>query len=178
MPKQTFTLWNEQVITAANALEPVTSDGTFKLAVSAPVSNSQGALRSLRLVLRYDSITPDAPELPEDPSQTFDISAIVEGRGEDGTQWFPVAYQFSPFKATYQGRERIIILQPNILVLDLGVDDIIFVNDATRARVSRQQGAVPDTEMRVALSVTERGFGQGGAFQSVKISGFGELFDA
>ena len=174
MPKQTFTLWNEQVITAADA--GVDGNGSFDLAISQEINNAQTALRSLQLVMRYDNVVPEAPQLVGDPAQTFDISAIVEGKSEGG-QWFPIAYQFSPFRAAFQGAERIIQLQPNVVVIDLGVDDIIYVNDATRARISRQQGSVPDTAFRVKVSVTERGFGGPGAFQQVKLSGFGELFD-
>lgn len=176
MPKQTFTLWNNQTITALDA--GVNANGTFHLATSAEISNSQSALRSLQLILRYDSVIPEAPQLAGEPAQTFDISAIVEGRSEDGTQWFPIAYQFSPFRSSFQGSERILMLQPNIIVIDLGVDDVIYVNDGVRARVSRQQGAVPDTAFRVCVTVTERGYGGGGAFQSVTLTGFGELFDA
>lgn len=166
MAKQAFIFWEDQVITAAEL--GINGNGTYELALSAEQTNST-ALRSLKLVMEYADILPNV--LPFG----FDIDCIVEG--QFGSKWVPVAYQFSPFNRPTRGPTRIIQLQPEIAGFDAGVDDIIYANDMTIARISRQQGILPESNFRVKVTVTERDFGGAGAFQSVKLSGMGEAFN-
>lgn len=174
MPKQTFTLWSNEVVTAASL--GITENGSYEM-VSGEINNSQSALRSLQLVLDYSSVLP--PEDVNGAAQPigFLIDAVVEGRSDDGAQWFPLAYQFSTFNRPSRGPKRIIHLQPSIVVIDLGVDDIVFAGNATQARISRQQGSCPDTAIRCKLLVTETDYGGPGAFQSMTLNVYGELFD-
>lgn len=167
--KQAFVLFDAQTLTASGT---ITGNGTFDLAVSDSQDNSVNAFKALKLITDYSEITPDFGANP----QTFFIDVLVEGKSAD-TQWYPIAYQFSSYKNDVQGAKRVIQLQQNIAGFDAGFDDIIFIGNTTYARVSRQQGNVPDTEWRVRLIVTETDFGGQGSFQSVKISMYGEVFD-
>lgn len=177
MPKQSFSFYNNQ--TFNNSV--VTGNGTFLLSSSASINNSVGSLKSLKLVTEYSNISPDFGENP----QTFDLDVVVEG--QFGTRWFPIAYQFSPYRNSFNGDQRIIQLQPNIAGFDAGVDDVVFVGDSTIARISRQQGSLPDSAFRMCILITERGYVEEtpgvwvpgpGSFQGVTISALGEAFDA
>lgn len=167
MAKQAFQFLDAVALT--NSV--VTENGTYVLTSSASVSNTVG-LKSMKLVIEYSNINPDFGAVP----QTFDIDAVVEGRF--GARWFPIAYQFTPYRNPFNGNQRIIQLQPLMSGFDAGVDDIMWVGDATRARISRQQGQLPDTEFRLCILVTERGYGGSGAFQGVTVTALGEAFDA
>jgi hypothetical protein len=181
MSKQAFTFFDNVTINNTQ----VTGNGTFLLASSTPFNNgsSTTGFKSLKLVVEYGEIS---PPFGNDP-QTFDVDVVVEGLF--GTRWTPLAYQFTPYRNPNNGNTRIIQMQPSLSGFDAGVDDVVFVGDATLARISRQQGVLPDSQFRMCLLVTERGYvestpGSGvwvpgpGSFQSVKISAFGEAFDA
>ena len=170
--KQEFTLWNNQAFTASGA--GINANGTYELATSDGVNNAVGGFRSLKLIMEYSDISPDFGVNP----QTFDIDSVVEGYNSNLLRWYPVAYQFTAYRNPMNGNTRIIQLQPSLSGFDAGVDDIMWVGDSTLARVSRQQGNLPDTQFRVRITVTERGYGGPGAFQSVSISAYGEAFDA
>jgi len=173
MAKQTFTLWDNELFTALDA--GVDGDGTFDLAISEEQSNSV-SLRSLKLIMQYRSIAPPAEDAQGNTQyQSFGLDCLVEG--DFGGSWVPVAYQFTPFNRPSRGETRIIQLQPSIAGFDAGVDDIMYVGDSTIARVSRQQGVLPDSKFRVRIRLTERGFGSANAFESILLSGMGEAFD-
>ncbi|RKZ92521.1 MAG: hypothetical protein DRQ40_08660, partial [Gammaproteobacteria bacterium] len=166
----TFVFWDKVELTAADA--GINANGTFTLALSSEHSNSPAGNPMLKMVMTYDGITPDFGSVP----QTFDIDCVIEGK--NGNEWFPVAYQFAPFRKSKEGRIRILSLEPSVAGFDAGVDDVMFVGDTVEARVSRQQGRLPATSFRVRVSVTERDYGGPGSFQEVCLSGFGEVFGA
>jgi len=179
MAKQSFSLFEDQEFN--NSV--VTGNGTFLLASSAAVNNSVGGFKSLKLVVEYSNVVPEFGDNP----QTFDLDVVVEGKFAD--RWFPVAYQFTPYRNPMNGNQRIIQLQPSIAGFDAGVDDVIYVGDSTIARISRQQGSLPDSQFRMCLQVTERGWvetspGSGvwqpgpGSFQGVTVTAVGEAFNA
>jgi hypothetical protein len=172
MAKQTFTIWDNFPINNT----AITGNGTFELAVSAEQINTVD-LRSMKLVLDYQSILPPSEDAQGNTLPiSYDIDAVVEGYF--GGRWYPIAYQFSPMNRPSRGPTRILQLQPDIAGFDAGVDDIIFVGNSVVARVSRQQGNLPDTKFRVCILATERDFGGPGAFQSLVLSASGEAFDA
>lgn len=177
MPKQSFSFYQDTVLTNAS----VTGNGTFTLGNSTPVNNSVAGFKSLKLVTEYSDIVPSFGENP----QTFDIDVVVEGLFSG--RWYTIAYQFTPYRNPNNGNQRIVQLQPTISGFDAGVDDVVFVGDSTIARISRQQGSLPDSQFRMCVLVTERGYTETspgvwvpgpGSFQSVKISALGEAFDA
>ena len=154
----------------------ITENGRHQLYTSPSVSNASGnsgyLYDSLRLVIDYENLNPDL-------RTEFDIQAIVESsNGEDGAdqRWFPVAYQFEPFYRSDFGPKREILLQPNLIVIDVGIDDIVYVG-GFEAAVSRQQGKL-GSDFRVVLILNERGFGTPEAFSGVDVSIYGEMFSA
>lgn len=164
MAQQTFTLWTGQTFT------PNVEPGTHDLVTSSNISNNNN-LPSARIVVEYTAVTPDDSVNVE---KTFGVTAILEALGGNG-QWFPVAYQFEPFRSLQNGSKRVIVLQPDISDFNAGIDDIVYVADATVARISRQQGKCGGT-MRVRLVLRENGTGAG-ALQSLTVTAYGELYD-
>lgn len=165
------TIWTDQVID--NSI--VTGNGDYDILTSSPQTN-QSDYSSIRVVVDYKDI------LPEDDAiaNTFWLTAIVEADNkETGANqiWTPIAYQFRGYRKAFNGLTREIILQPNLVVIDQGVDDVIFVGSATVARLSRQQGKLIDSKYRVRIVLTEEGYGGAGAFTSGKISAYAELFN-
>lgn len=162
MAQQSITIINAQVLSAGG----VTGNGVFDLYVSA-TQNNNNALPGIRLIMDYSEL--QSPELPGG------ITAVVEAM--NGSNWFPVAYQFEPFRNVDQGNQRIVYMAPGIDTYSDGIDSIVYVGGSTVARVSRQQGRV-GSSFRLRLLLEETAFGGGNAFQSVRVSAYGELFDA
>lgn len=158
MAAQSFTLASN--VTVNNSV--ITGNGAFTVWTSSTINNNNG-IQSLRVIIDY-----------YDPSPVdVSITAIIES--EQSGNWFPIAYQFSPFVNIGNGKQRIIILQPNISADNSGIDDDIYVGNIVLARVSRQQGKV-GSSFRIRLVVNEQNYGVA-AFQSIKVNIYGELFD-
>jgi len=166
MAASTQTLCN-QVLTNVD----ITGNGVFTLFAGTTVNNSVG-LPCARLVLDYASIVPE--DTGNNPI-SYSISPVLEGLQDQ--VWFPLAYQFEPYKgAGWNGHQRIVVLQPGISTFDAGVDDSVWVGDTTIARISRQQGRACQS-MRLKVVCKESGFGTAGAFQQVHLTALLELFD-
>lgn len=150
----------------------ITGNGVFTLFTSATINNSVG-LASGRVILDYSSANPSDNGTN---TITYAITAVLEGLQD--SVWYPVAYQFEPYKGnSANGNQRIMVVQPGIQAFDAGIDDIIWVGDTTIARVSRQQGKLP-TALRLKMVCKENGFGGSGAFQSVVVKAMLEMYDA
>lgn len=170
MSKAPFELWDAAVFTLADT--GLAGDGTVVLAESAFVANQNNpVLRAMNLIIEYDATPDGAGGLP-----SFEIGAVVEGK--NGAHWYPIAYQFSPYRYPQQGRKRIITLDPDATVLDAGVDDIVYVANEVQAKINRQQGTVPDEGIRVRLLLTEYDFGGPNSFQQATVTAYGELYNA
>lgn len=165
MAQQSFTLATN-LVRASSAVE-----GTSDLFVSSPIQNNNN-LPNCRLVVVYDNITPDNSL---NAQKTFGLTAVLEAL-LDG-KWFPVAYQFEPFQNPDNGKQRIIVMQQDVQSFDAGIDDVVYVADATVARISRQQGKATGT-MRVRIILRENDADNVGAFSSVSLTIFGEFYDA
>ena len=164
----TFSIWESEVFDNTG----ITGNGVWHLATSTEQPNATG-LNSIRVVCEYESVTPASND------REFDLTCIVESsNGETGAaqKWFPIAYQFDPFRRDIKGKTRELILQPSIVVIDMGVDDGIQLGGDTVARISRQQGKLGD-DFRVCIVLHEQDYGGPGAFQSATISVYGERFN-
>lgn len=141
---------------------------------SSPVQSNSVGLSSLECVVEYANVLPEFGAIPI----TYRIYAVVEGRNDSGNsqRWYPIAYQFEGFRRDDDGRQRVIRMQPNMNTFDSGIDDIVYVGGETIARISRQQGQLPEA-WRVCVIVEEFDAGGAGAFQSANISIYGETFD-
>lgn len=180
MGKQTFNLeiggspLNETLIDAAAF--GVSGSGTYSLYTD-EIANATGQTPydSLALILRYTEEAPGFGAVP----QSYNIDARVEGKITAGgvTQWSTMAGQFEPFRRASQGPERQIILQPSLIVLDPGVDEYVDEGGVTVSRISRVQGRLTTESWRVKFILTEFDAGGAGAFQSVKLTGFGEMYN-
>ena len=164
-------IWTDQAIDNS----AVTANGDYDILVSAEKTN-QSDYNSLRVVIDYNDV------LPEDDAiaNTFFLTAVLESdNGGTGAaqKWAPIAYQFSGYRKEFQGTTREIVLQPNLVVLDQGLDDAIFVGNQTIARISRQQGKLVDSKYRIRIVLTEEGYGGAGAFTSGKVSAYTERFN-
>lgn len=149
----------------------ITANGTYDLYVGPEMSNNNN-LPSLRAAVDFSNFVPlDGGAI----NPKYSITALFESI-QSGV-WFPIAYQFTPYRGNGSGNQRIIILQPNIDTFNLGIDDAIYVADQTIALVSRQQGKLgPSYRLRVVLR--ETGYGTPEAFQSGTIKVVAELHDA
>ena len=154
-----FSLAND--LTIDNSI--ITSNGTFTIWTS-QVQNNNNNLPALRLIVSYSNPSP----------VDVNVTAIVES-SQNGI-WYPIAYQFNPFNNVDNGKERIIILQPDMNSINAGIDDDMYVGGMVVARTSRQQGKV-GSSFRVRLVCYENNYGNQSAFQSLKVSVYGELFD-
>jgi hypothetical protein len=162
MAQQQFTLLNNVVLSSAG----IPGNGVHDLYVSGTQSNNNG-LPNCRLVVEYTELAPI--EL------LGGITAVIEAM--NGGRWFPIAYQFEPFRNMDQGTQRIIHLGQTIDTYNDGIDSIVYVGGRTIARISRQQGRATSS-FRVRLQLEETAFGMANAFQSVRASIYGEVFDA
>jgi mannose/fructose/N-acetylgalactosamine-specific phosphotransferase system component IIB len=166
MAQQSFTLATNMVRTNSGGAQ-----GTIDLFVSQNIQNNNN-LPNCRLVVIYDDISPDNSL---NAQKTFGLTAVLEAL-LDG-KWFPVAYQFEPFQNPDNGRQRIIVMQQDVQSFDAGIDDVVYVAESTVARISRQQGKAAAT-MRVRIILRENDANNVGAFSSVSLTVFGELYDA
>jgi hypothetical protein len=164
MAAVTFSVWNSQTFTAP---ENLVAGVPVCLAQSSAISNATGQ-KGCRVVADFLSVIPDAP------GGSFELTLLIEGKSTLGN-WYPVAYQFSPFKYTALAPERQLILQPDISDFNTGIDDSVYVSREI-ARISRMQGFLPSTEFRVCLMLMDNNPGPNG-FQSVTVTAVGERYD-
>lgn len=169
MASSTFTVINNQILSHNGG------NGTFDLFVGNQITNPNN-MPSARLVVNYSNIQPVSDG---SVALQFGLSVVLEGLAANGT-WFPCAYQFESFKDSANGNTRVIVLQPDISDFNTGIDDIMYVADATVARISRQQGKMPGA-FRARVVLRENGWTAGvrgpGAFQQVNVTITGELYD-
>lgn len=158
----------EGTLTAA----AVTGNGTFVIHESSPPYVNTTDKPGMRVVVTYGSPVPQDGQ-PEPTG--YAIQCLVEGKLNTDL-WYPIAYQYEPWRNFDEGSQRIILLQPDISTFDTGIDDIVYAGGSTIARISRQQGrASHDIRLRVLLRETK--FGTPEAFQSIAMEVKGELFD-
>jgi hypothetical protein len=66
-------------------------------------------------------------------------------------------------------------MQPNLINLDVGIDDIVYVAQSIESRISRQQGLLGQS-FRVRIVLFENDKDGARSFQGCTISAFGERF--
>lgn len=165
MAQQQFTILQNHLLAASSVVGGIAENGMYDLYTSSN-QNNNNALPSCRLVIDYSNLTPG--DIPGG------ITAVVEAM--NGSNWFPIAYQFEPFRNADQGSQRILHLGPGIDTYNDGIDSIVYVGNRTTARISRQQGRA-GSAFRVKLRLEEAGYGTPFQFDSVRVSVYGELFD-
>lgn len=169
MPTQAFNIWNSQTFNAPAGIQagvPVT------LASSAEFSNSVVRANSVVVTLDYELITPDITAgLPP-----FSIGAVLEVK-DANAKWNPAAYQFTPYRNSESPPKRIIRMQPDVQEFNAGIDNSVFPIDREIARISLQQGKLPETAFRVCLLLVDNDPSGPNKFVSVRVSASGEQYD-
>ena len=98
-------------------------------------NNSGTTFNSLKCVIDYEAFNAgdNSPML----------TAVVEGRSDGGSHWFPTGYQFNPLRTHMDGPIRQIILQPSLFWPDAGVDNHVWIaGKGTIAQISNTQIAL------------------------------------
>ena len=80
-----------------------------------------------------------------------ELQAVIEAKADNG-QYFPIGYQFNPFRIDYDGQFHTIVVDPNVFWSDAGVSNIVYVGGRTIGEVSPQQVALP-TDWRICVHV-------------------------
>lgn len=167
MASNAFTVWTSQAFTPAS---PLVAGVPTTLAM-ATFSNAPTQRPSVVLTVDYEAVTPDITNgLPP-----FALSVAIETEDANGN-WTPVAYQFSEWRNTEQPSKRIIRMQPDASDFNAGIDDSIFIGQEV-ARISRNQGYLPEGDFRVRLIVVDSDPEGPNAFQSVTVSAAGARYD-
>lgn len=150
----------------------ITANGTYDLFVGVTQNNNNN-LPSLRAVVDFSNFSPMEGGAV---NPKYAITCLIESI-QNGV-WYPVAYQFEPYRGNPgNGHQRVIILQPGLVTFDVGLDDVVWVGDTTIARISRQQGKL-GSSFRLRVVLKEDGFGTPDAFQGGTIRVVAELHDA
>lgn len=161
------TLFTAQKIEASTL--PIVAGEELVALSSTPEPNTGGTTyNSVRVDVRYSGLNPGIGQ--------FFIGAILEAKDASGN-WTPIGYQFSPLRSDGTALERLIVIQPNIDTFNLGIDDVVFPVDSEIARISRQQGLLPETEFRLCISIKDNDPTGPNAFVEVTVDATAELYN-
>ena len=97
--------------------------------------------------------------------------AVVEGKSDKG-QFYTAARQFEEFNLVGFQQRRLIMMLPNLHVIDQGMDDLVRVGGQITDQVSRQQGVMP-LVWRVRVFISD----PSSFFTSVRMSIYGQRFN-
>lgn len=152
----------------------ITANGTYDLLTSATQTNS-GDYDSLRVVIEYTNFSASGS------GTSWNIQAIVEsnnGLSGASEKWFPITHQFRSYRGKdTEASTRELILQPDLVVIDQGVDDVVFIGNDEDTRISRVQGRLGD-EWRIRFVLTENDHSGSGSFTDGDITVYGERYNA
>jgi len=159
--------WSNTLLEATNYT--INPGQVLDLLVSDPISNDSGTIyNSVRVTIKYSSLQPNIG--------SFSIGAILEGK-DVNEEWVPLAYQFSPYRYINQAPTRHIILQPDMDTYNLGIDDVVFPVNDELARISRQQGRLPESLFRVRVVLEDSDPSGAGAWVQVAVTASGEMYN-
>lgn len=168
------TVASSQTVLVGNAEEPVTGFGRFKLWTSPSYTTPPG-FESIEIFVDYE----DDGLNPNEGIRNYDLFMILQVNNDESginERWVNKMNHFSPYRRPNSGRLRQMLLAPEMVNVDPGVDDIQFTN-TVEGRISRAQGHL-GPEWRLQLVLIENDFGGAGAFQQVTFSAWAELFNA
>jgi hypothetical protein len=154
----------------ANSGAGVNANGRYLLWASAQQNNSND-LTSIRAHVQMSAIVPDFGDAP----RNYEVETAIEGKYDNA--WVRIARSFVPFRDTRRAREHVIVMQPNLVVVDVGVPDIDADLDGNEFSAKSSQAGKMPRDWRVAMYLVERGYGTPGAFQSITFSVVGEIYN-
>lgn len=171
MASDPFTIWTDEVLTPP--VDPAPEAGVpYDLGVTPTQENSPTHRDSITVNIDYKAFVPNV----EDGLPPFRIGAVLEALNAQG-EWVAIGYQFSNICRGSQPPLRSIRVQPDMSDFNAGVDDSVYPVDREIARISRQQGFLPDNGWRVRIICTDQDPQGANGLQSVKVSISGERYD-
>lgn len=163
-----ITVFDDVLLEASNFTIP--AGQSIALLDSVEFDNSTGTIyNSLKVEINYSDL------LPVSGGQYF-IGATIEAKDDLGN-FSPIHYQFTPIRGTSQALKRIMILQPDMDTFNLGIDDIVFPVDDEEARISREQGLLPESTFKVCLKLQDNDPLGANPWTQVRIGATGEKYN-
>lgn len=171
MGTQPVNIWESEQLLVSNVSPSPQANVVYTLGTTPVQGNALQSSTSLNLIVEYEDISPDI--LGGGPP--FRIGAVVESINEVG-KWFPIAYQFATIRNSENPSKRILRMQPDISDFNAGVDDVVFPVTRSVARISRQQGILPEANWRVSILVSDSDPNGQNGLVSVTVSISGERY--
>lgn len=153
-----FTVWDNQTFTGPFSNGVVATSGTF----STTAGNN-----AIKVHLDYTNVSHGGGSPNVCPCK---INMVIEEQISSGV-WVPVASQHSEYYILDSGKQRMIILSPS-LNIDGNSDTVVSLPDGSDMRVSRTQGAAPDS-FRVRITANED---VPGIIQSMTVTAYGRQY--
>lgn len=153
-----FTLWDSQTFAAPYPDNIVATSGKI---------NNNNGLNSVKVNVVYEALTPDRAT----NAASYKIVAVIQEEVATGI-WTPVCYAFTGINDTTHAPLRTIVLTPT-LVIDPGVDNVIWYQGASKAMISTCDGQLP-ASFRVSLMLETYGADD---LTSVTVSAHGRKFN-
>ena len=165
----TTTLWTDQLVEASNFT--VINGEEVALLTSATIANSGGSFNAAKIDIQFEDFTSASGDL-----STGSIYILVQEEVTSGVWKEVPAYQGNPLKKGDQAPQRVLILQPNFTVLNLGETDVVKRNNVAISETNRHAIPLPENPVRIVIALVENNVGGANAFESVKVSGYIERY--
>jgi hypothetical protein len=166
-------LWDDVVVEEIDPAITFVAGEPNDVLVSGNIANQN--FDSMKITVQFEDL------LPADVLLTAEIFLEVDYQDNSTPpKWrrLPV-YQSNVLKKSDQAPERILIMQKNMAVQNIGEQENIQSGNIKRAEVNRFQGTVPEaTNLRARVVVIESSPGGEAAFASMLVSGDIELYNA
>jgi len=141
------------------------------LLVCPEIDNGSGTVfNSIKIVISYSNL------LPAGVLGSFFIGAQLEAQDQNLNWVTTPLTQFSALRLSDQPLSRVLVMQPNIDTFNLGVDDSLFPLDREICRVSRVQGTLPDSKIRLRFSIVDGDPAGPAGFDEITISAEAERY--
>lgn len=153
-----FTVWDDQTFTGPFSGGVIATSATF---------NTTAGNNAIKVHIDYSEVNHGGSVPNVCPCK---INMVVEEQLSAGV-WVPAASQHSQYYILDSGKQRMVILSP-ALNIDGDSDTIVTLPDGSDMRVSRTQGAAPDS-FRVRITATED---VPGIIQSIRVNAYGRQY--
>lgn len=115
-----------------------------------PIQNFE----SCHVIVEYNDVSPNRIDANGNTQFVgYQLEATVETQTENGL-WYPIASQLSGHNGDNRGKSRQFIIQPNLVNIDAGVENIIYSGFGEKSRIVREQGNV-GSKLRVRITCVD-----------------------
>lgn len=130
---------------------------------------------ALELTVEYHSFTPDTTDPTYQPFN-FEVTVIAHSK-QDG-RWIEIARQNTPIRKVTQGRVRKIVVAPNMILTEEGIDQYIpGLGGGEPALIKSRSGANAEGNLRFCLVGKDYDPTGPNPFQGVVLSVHGKRYD-